>query len=601
MMTSLFIFLGRDAIDAFGWRVPTLVVLMVLAGALEGLAVTAALPLLTQIGDGSQSALSSGILVSGLAEFQVAIGLPVSPIGVGILMLLFVGASATMHLTMARLAAKLQAQYVLGWQTSLFSDTLFASPIFLEAHRDGDIAAAIISEVTRVGGAFYHGCLIIAAIVNLSIYIVLAILISPAVSFAVVVLGSTLFVMTRPFMRRAFGYGKIITKAQADIQALSSECISSVKALKANVAEEASLRRFDEAATRLANANFSNAFDVQKAKAVFEFGGAAGLASLLVVGPSSFGVEISTVLVVLALFIRLLPRITALQQGFQALNVLLPALDNLHRLRTDVRNAAEINDCRPLPPQIAAKAPDISFCGVTVVRGNICALDNVDIDLPSGKIIALVGPSGSGKSTLVDAILGLVRISAGHVRIGDTPLDDIPLPAWRRSIGYVGQDTMLFAGTIADNVRLASNIDNCTIDAALVRAAARFVQSLPDRSHTEVGDRGSRLSGGERQRVGLARALALPRKLFILDEATSALDAETEAEVLHTVSGLAGDATVIVVAHRFSAVRDADLIYVLENGRVVESGAWATLDREGTRFFSLKRLQEVTPSMPEPK
>lgn len=218
--------------------------------------------------------------------------------------------------------------------------------------------------------------------------------------------------------------------------------------------------------------------------------------------------------------------------------------------------------------------------------------------IPSGRIVAFVGPSGSGKSTLVDAILGLVPLASGSITVNGTPLAELPLPAWRRAVGYVGQDTMLMGGTIADNVRFGNDATDAQVEAALARASAAFVGALALGSATEVGDRGVRLSGGERQRIGLARALAVPRLLYILDEATSALDAETEAEVIDTVAQLAGKATVIVVAHRFSAIRAADIIHVVEDGRIVESGRWEELDRPGTRFRTLRALQHAMPDMP---
>lgn len=590
-MKRLLLTLLADARAAFSWRIGALVGLMVLSGLLEGLAVTAALPLLGALGAPGGAGL--GGFVGLLARVPMALGLPEGPVGVGVLMVGLITLSAVAFLAQARLAAALQVRYVLGWQNRVFAAALAAGPAFLDARRGGDVVAAIVADATRVGGAFYHGCLVLAAGVNLAIYVVLAVLVSPATSLAVMALGIVLFLATRPFLRRAFGFGQSITRAQGDVQALAGEGVSASKALKANAAEAAAAARFEEAAGRLAEANFHSSFDVQKAKAVFEFGGAAGIAGLLIAGPLLFGVEVATVLVVLALFVRLLPRVTALQQGLQALGVLLPALSKLDALHREARAAAEPDDPRPLPLALAGRAPGVVFRNVTIRRGETRALDGVDLEIPAGKIVALVGPSGSGKSTLVDALLGLVPVTFGKVEVAGMPLADIPMPAWRRAIGYVAQDTALLSGSVADNVRLGTEASPAAVEAALERAAARFVRGLAAGIDTEVGDRGARLSGGERQRLGLARALAAPRLLYVLDEATSALDSETEAEVVRAVARLSGDATIVVVAHRFSAVRDADLIHVLEAGRVVESGTWAALDRPGTRFFALKSLQDT--------
>jgi ABC-type multidrug transport system fused ATPase/permease subunit len=145
-------------------------------------------------------------------------------------------------------------------------------------------------------------------------------------------------------------------------------------------------------------------------------------------------------------------------------------------------------------------------------------------------------------------------------------------------------------------VRFGNKATDAQIAAALAAAAADFASEIERGNAIAVGDRGARLSGGERQRLGLARALAVPRRLYVLDEATSALDVETELRVIQTVTALAGAATVLVVAHRFSAVRAADVIHVIEDGRVIESGTWDELDRLGRRFRVLKELQSVTPA-----
>ena len=584
-------FLLTDAVATFRWRVPLLVVLMVVSGILEGLALTIALPLLGSLG-ASSTAGPTGIigLLGGLPD---ALGLPQGPVGIGILMLVLIMGSAVAFLGQAWLAAKLQAEYVVKWQNALFRATIAAGPVFLDTQRGGHVVAAIFADANRVSGAFYHACIILAALVNLTIYLCLAMLISPEVSLAVLLLGGVLLLATRIFLSRAYRFGKGITQAQGDVQVTSSEYLSQLKVVKANAAEVRATAAFSEAVLRLAGLNFKNAFDIQKAKAIFEFGAAGGIATLLIAGPLALGIDIPTVIVVLALFVRLMPRVAGLQQGLQAMSALLPGLGNLKALVEKAQAHVEPPDDRPLPEAVSEVPPSITFNRVSIERGDKLVLNDVDLQIPAGQTIAFVGPSGSGKSTLVDAVLGLVPLSGGEIRIGATRLTDVPLPAWRRSIGYVAQDSALFSGTIGENVGFGSDLSQQEIETALESASARFVRQLALGADTLVGDRGARLSGGERQRIGLARALAVPRKLYLLDEATSALDSETESKVVETVRSLAGTSTVIIVAHRFSAVRTADQIHVVEDGRIVESGTWMQLDRPGTRFRALKELQNM--------
>ena len=595
-MFNLLKLLASDTFSVFRWKIPLLISLMVISGILEGLAVASALPLLNLLNNRSDivsNVDSSFSIVSILAIGPSFLGLPDGPIGIGLFMALLVCGSAIFYLFMARLSASLQVTYVLNWQTQIFKSSLSAGPLFLEKYRSGDVVASIVTEVSRVGGAFYHGSIFLASALNVLIYVGITLLISPNASISIIIAGLFLFLVTRPLMNRAFGYGKLITNAQSAIQILAEEGISLSKAIKINVAEEFMNSKFRAQAKKLAEANFRNSFDIQKAKTIFEFGGALAIASVLIVGTLYFKLEVSAILVVLALFVRLIPRISALQQSLQALNSLLPALSKIHEYRKQAQKASEYLDNQPLPKDLLEKGLSVELRNVCVKRGIESVLKNISVKIPSNKIVAIVGPSGSGKSTLVDTLLGLIPISSGDIFIGKTTLGDIPKSAWRRAIGYVTQDTTLVSGSIAENISFGKKLGDLELCDALDRSAAHFVKHLKEGIHTEVGSRGDLVSGGERQRISLARALALPRKLFIFDEATSALDSETEAEVLNTVMQLSGAATVIIIAHRFSAVKHADLILVMEEGKIIEQGDWNTLNLNGTRFHSFLKLQSL--------
>ncbi|AFL76123.1 thiol reductant ABC exporter subunit CydD [Thiocystis violascens] len=207
------------------------------------------------------------------------------------------------------------------------------------------------------------------------------------------------------------------------------------------------------------------------------------------------------------------------------------------------------------------------------------ALGGLDIEIPPGQRIALVGTSGAGKTTVVNLLLGFLTPTGGRILIGAQELSRIDLDDWRRHLAWVPQQPRLFQGSIADNIRLG--VPEASLDA--VRESARraradqFIEALPDGYDSRVGERGAGLSGGQIQRIALARAFLRDAPLVILDEATANLDPESERLVQEGIDDLARDRTLLVVAHRLATVRRADRILVLDQGQIVEQGDHATL------------------------
>jgi ABC-type multidrug transport system fused ATPase/permease subunit len=229
------------------------------------------------------------------------------------------------------------------------------------------------------------------------------------------------------------------------------------------------------------------------------------------------------------------------------------------------------------------------------------AVGDVSMMIPARQTVAFVGKSGAGKSTIVNMICLLLRPKTGKLLIDDVSAQSIRLSSWRRQIGYVPQDIVLFNDTIANNISLWSG--DVSTDPALlarVREAAQsahiadFIESLPDGYGTSVGDRGVCLSGGQRQRLAIARELFRKPRLLILDEATSSLDSESERAIQEAIDELHGRITVIIVAHRLATVRNADRVFVFDEGRLVEEGGFAELrDQRDSRFGRMAALQRL--------
>ncbi|MDJ0535146.1 MAG: ABC transporter ATP-binding protein [Xenococcaceae cyanobacterium MO_207.B15] len=211
-------------------------------------------------------------------------------------------------------------------------------------------------------------------------------------------------------------------------------------------------------------------------------------------------------------------------------------------------------------------------------------IKNLSLDIPAGKTIAIVGSTGSGKSTLVKLLLRFYEIQQGSITLDGINIQDINLSDLRKAMGLVSQDVFLFHGTVKDNIAYGTNhaSEAEIITAAKIAEAHEFISNLPKGYDTIVGERGQKLSGGQRQRIAIARAVLKNPPILILDEATSAVDNETESAIARSLEKITQNRTTIAIAHRLSTIRNADCIYVLEQGKVVEKGTHeALLEQEG--------------------
>jgi len=274
---------------------------------------------------------------------------------------------------------------------------------------------------------------------------------------------------------------------------------------------------------------------------------------------------------------------TNLQEGLAAASRCFAVLD------TD----STIKD-RPGAQDLVLREGNVRFEGVFFTYdGAKAALDGVDMDIPGGKTVALVGASGAGKSTVLNLLPRFYDVTDGHVSIDGTDIRDVALDSLRSRISLVSQEIVLFDDTIRANIAYGRfGATDEEIEAAAKAAAAHdFILSLPDGYDTMVGERGLNLSGGQRQRLAIARAMLKNAPILLLDEATSALDTESERQVQTALDHLMKGRTTIVIAHRLSTVVGADIIHVLDRGRVVESGDHNSLLELGGQYARLYTMQ----------
>lgn len=306
---------------------------------------------------------------------------------------------------------------------------------------------------------------------------------------------------------------------------------------------------------------------------------------------------IAPIMVSLLLIYRAIAQVMSIQSSWQGLMSLIGSLEKVEEEFERVREHQQ-SDGEQI---VAPFEHQIELRDVCFAYDDEPVLQDVNLTIPANRIVAFVGESGAGKSTLVDMLTLMLRPTHGQILIDGLPHDTINLSSWRRQIGYVSQDTVIFDDTVANNICMWRGDYNTDADlrerveAAAERAYAReFIEHLPEGFHTRVGDRGIRLSGGQRQRLFIARELFKHPRLLILDEATSALDSESEHIIKESIDALKGQTTVVIIAHRLSTIKSADHIYVLDAGRIIEEGSYealtATNDSHFQRMVALQGL-----------
>ena len=272
-----------------------------------------------------------------------------------------------------------------------------------------------------------------------------------------------------------------------------------------------------------------------------------------------------------------------LQEGLAAAARVFALLDVEPRIRD-----------RPGARALPAGSGEIRFEDVHFSYGpDKTALNGVSLVVPAGRTVALVGASGGGKTTLINLIPRFYDVDSGRVLVNGADVRDVTLASLRSQIAIVSQEVSLFHDTIRANIAYGrpTASDDEIHEAASLAGAAEFIEALPHGYDTMVGERGTKLSGGQRQRVSIARALLKNAPILLLDEATSSLDNESERAVQTALAMLMEGRTTLVVAHRLSTVADADIIYVVEDGRIVEQGAHGELIARGRTYARLYALQ----------
>ena len=472
-------------------------------------------------------------------------------------------------------------------------------PAFFRRNSTGDVMSRMTNDLSAVRMLFGPGIL---NVVNTAIVYVtgvwLLVHLSPWLTLVAVAPYPILIVTARLWSRVIYGASRAMQEQLGALSTALQEDLAGIAVVKSYALEESRHAAF----ARQSQGYLDRALALARARGgltpLFALIGALGTLIVLwvggrqvIAGKMTLGslVAFNAYLVYLSFPTIALGWILAVWQRGLAAWV---------RVRELLATAPAIQDDRGVTAETPLGEPSVSIRELKVVRDGRVILDDVSVEIPAGGTLAVVGPTGSGKTTLIEAVPRFLDVPRGVVFVGGRDVHELPLARLRALIGYAPQEAFLFSATVGENIAfgLPHGLDAETRARRVARAVEAAglsgdLAALPDGIETLVGERGVTLSGGQRQRVALARALAAEPAILILDDSLSSVDAQTERDILARLGPILRGRTSIVVSHRVAAVRRADLIVVMDEGRVAERGTHEQLLAAGGLYASLYREQ----------
>jgi subfamily B ATP-binding cassette protein MsbA len=466
---------------------------------------------------------------------------------------------------------------------------------FYSKEKKGDIMSRMTTDVLEIEWSIMQTLeLIFREPISIIVSIISMIVISPYLTlyiFLLIPVAALGIVMISKSLRKSAERSK---QTLAHLFALIEESLSGIKVIKAFGIENFIGKRFEEINQKLFSENVKVYRKNDLASPATEVVVLGILMFILYLGSKLvFHNELSASAFIgyFGIASQIIPPIKQISQAYNTIQKGLVSEERINKILNEENKIVEHSDAiekNNFENQIEFK--NVSFSYIKGDKGFI--LKNINLIIPKGKVIALVGKSGSGKTTLTDMLQRFYEPDNGEILIDNVPLQKIKINSLRKLMSLVSQDSFLMNDTVKNNITFGNQYTNEEIvNASKMANAYEFIMQLPEGFETIVGDRGANLSGGQRQRISIARAILKNTPILILDEATSSLDTENEKIIQETIQNLKSNKTIIIIAHRLSTIMNADIIYVLNKGELVEQGTHTELLNNKSYYYKLVESQ----------
>jgi len=579
----------RYCLKQYPWLFPVSLVVIVAAYLLEGIGISLFVPLMHILKVGGEAEVDNRFIELLLAGFRF-LGIPIElKYLLGTLFSLFILKNISLF-SSRMLGVYMTAEYKRRKQAQIFGSIVGARIRFAMEKRLGVLSNTIVNEIHRAGAGIATFLDLAAEFVAMGTYLTVSCLMDWRITVFSIGLAALSFLALKPIISKARFLGKSRQEQDQDLQSLVYETFSSLKVIKGMGREKYFNRRAKDIVEKLKQISVRMGLNKAVLSVVHE-PVIIGLICLGIWGGSKwFALNLEIFLVLAVLLYRSYRKMSILPIHLHALNNLIPSYNLVERTLAEAEDLQE----QERPGLDLEKFQTLEVKNLSYSYDEEPVLQDIDFEVKRGEMLALVGPTGSGKSTLLSILMNLLPEYKGKILINNKPMSEIGLKSWRQRIGFVSQDILLFNASVQENISFFRDLPQKEVAEAAEKASClEFIDRLPQKFQTVIGDRGVKLSGGQQQRLALARALVFQPELLFLDEATSNLDSESERKIQQAIQELHQEVTIVVIAHRLSTIRQADRIIVLHQGRIKETGSFKELISKKGKFFKLWQQQSL--------